>query len=103
MNLAGHVFSIQSEITGKVTYKCFNLTHAIVYISDKVNVEREDYPIAVELVKCENLEEIDLPLAPVPSSRPKMKGEQNIAYSINLKKVSKNNKYWWYNRRHESS
>uniref|UniRef100_A0A0K0FSZ9 LRRNT_2 domain-containing protein n=1 Tax=Strongyloides venezuelensis TaxID=75913 RepID=A0A0K0FSZ9_STRVS len=34
----------------------------------------------------EDLEEIDLPLALVPSSRPKMKDGQNIAYSINLKK-----------------
>uniref|UniRef100_A0A0K0FJU2 Uncharacterized protein n=1 Tax=Strongyloides venezuelensis TaxID=75913 RepID=A0A0K0FJU2_STRVS len=34
----------------------------------------------------EVLEEIDLSLAPVPSSRPKMKDEQNIAYSKNLKK-----------------
>uniref|UniRef100_A0A0K0FTF6 Uncharacterized protein n=1 Tax=Strongyloides venezuelensis TaxID=75913 RepID=A0A0K0FTF6_STRVS len=34
----------------------------------------------------EDLEEINLPLEPVRSSRPKMKDEQNIAYSINLKK-----------------
>uniref|UniRef100_A0A0K0EVQ2 Reverse transcriptase domain-containing protein n=1 Tax=Strongyloides venezuelensis TaxID=75913 RepID=A0A0K0EVQ2_STRVS len=51
------------------------LTHALTFIK-LMTVKSEG----------EDLEEIDLPLAPVPSSRPKMKDEQNIAYSINLKK-----------------
>uniref|UniRef100_A0A0K0FJ89 SAP domain-containing protein n=1 Tax=Strongyloides venezuelensis TaxID=75913 RepID=A0A0K0FJ89_STRVS len=51
------------------------LTHTLTFIKF-ITVKSES----------ENLEEIDLPFAPVPSSRTKMKDEQNIAYSINLKK-----------------
>uniref|UniRef100_A0A0K0FCX3 Uncharacterized protein n=1 Tax=Strongyloides venezuelensis TaxID=75913 RepID=A0A0K0FCX3_STRVS len=61
------------------------LTHALTFIKFMtVKSEGEDF------------KKIDLPLAPVPPSRPKMKDEQNIPYSINLKKISKNNRYWWY-------
>uniref|UniRef100_A0A0K0FJ02 Uncharacterized protein n=1 Tax=Strongyloides venezuelensis TaxID=75913 RepID=A0A0K0FJ02_STRVS len=84
------------------TEKEINLFFKDNYLNNK-QIEGVNRMIMNIFKTSENLEEIDLPLAPVPSSRPKMKGEQNIAYSINLKKVSKNNKYWWYNRRHESS
>uniref|UniRef100_A0A0K0F0P2 MMS1_N domain-containing protein n=1 Tax=Strongyloides venezuelensis TaxID=75913 RepID=A0A0K0F0P2_STRVS len=51
------------------------LTHALTFIK-------------FTTVKCkgEDLEKIDLPLAPVPSSKPKMKDDQNILYLINFKK-----------------
>uniref|UniRef100_A0A0K0FHX5 Uncharacterized protein n=1 Tax=Strongyloides venezuelensis TaxID=75913 RepID=A0A0K0FHX5_STRVS len=51
------------------------LTHALTFIK-----------FIIVKIKGEDLEEIDLPLAPVSSSKFKMKDEQNITYSINLKK-----------------